>query len=43
MNGGYYIDINSILEVVLQSLFTEELIGFVSGMQVEMMQEELCQ
>lgn len=42
MHGEYYIDIGSILEVVLQSLFTEELTGFVSGMQVEMKQEEVC-
>lgn len=36
-------DIGSVLEVILWSLLTEEHIGFVSGMQVDMMQEEACQ
>lgn len=32
MSDEYYIDIGSILEVVLQSLLTEECVGFVYGM-----------
>lgn len=41
MNGKCYLDISSILEAVLQSLLTEH-IQFVSGMQVDTMQEETC-
>ena len=43
-NGSILVgSIGSILEAVLQSLLVEECVGFVSGMQVDMMWEEACQ
>lgn len=34
-NGDWYVDTDIILEIVLQTLLTEEYIGFVAGVQVD--------